>query len=137
MFLYHYIQRLVLGTIRNNRDLIVLWVLLIAYLPHISVDNPLARPDLVPWLMFCLSGAVLLRGKRYGDGPHVSLTKQVSLIGHIFQSAAMLLTPITLVYWFDLGVYLHFVSPLAPNMIEPLGIHLACHRFCCGDSGLF
>ena len=109
MYLYHYLQRTIFGTLKNNRDLIILWVLLIAYQPHIAVDNPLSRADLVPWLMFCLSGAVLLRGKSYGDGAHVSLTKQHSSMASYFRLAAMLLTPITLVYWFDLGVYLHLI----------------------------
>ena len=52
----------------NNLDLLIWWVLLIAIQPLISVEHLLARPDLVPWLMFGLAGAVVLRGRRYGDG---------------------------------------------------------------------
>ena len=92
--------------IQKNFDLLLLWVLLIAIQPQISVEHFLARGDLVPWLMFCLGCAVVLRGKRYGDGPHSSLTKRVSTFGALCLKASMLSALISLVLWFDFGVRL-------------------------------
>ena len=78
MVFFERIQRRLLNGIRNNIDILVLWILYIAIQPQIPVQHILARPDLVPWLMFCLSGVILLRGRRYGEGPHISLTHQLS-----------------------------------------------------------
>ena len=36
----------------------------------------IGEADLVPWLMFGLAGSGA-RGRRYGDGPHTSLTKGI------------------------------------------------------------
>ena len=75
------LQRMALRGLKNNIDLFALWIFYIALQPLIPGDNILARPDLIPWLMFCLSGALFLRGKRYGDGPHISLTQTKSIAG--------------------------------------------------------
>ena len=72
------IQYTIARGVQSNMDLLILWILLIAIQPLVPVEHLLARPDLVPWLMFCLAGAVILRGRRYGDGPHTSLTKRYS-----------------------------------------------------------
>ena len=90
--------------IKKNFDLLLLWVLLIAVQPQISVDHILARGDLIPWLMFCLACAVILRGKRYGDGAHTSLTKRVSTTGALYLKASMVASLVALIYWFDFGV---------------------------------
>ena len=89
MLFFEKIQRLALRGLKQNIDLIALWIFYIALQPMIPVDNILARPDLIPWLMFCLSGALFLRGKRYGDGPHISLTQTKSLSGRILQRIVM------------------------------------------------
>ena len=83
------IQYTISRGVQSNLDLLILWILLIAIQPLISVEHLLARPDLVPWLMFGLAGAVVLRGRRYGDGPHTSLTKRHSSTGLILIKAGM------------------------------------------------
>ena len=90
------IQRRLLRSIRNNIDLLVLWVCFIAIQPQISAQHILARKDLLPWLMFCLCGTILLRGRCYGEGPHISLTKKKSTFGWIFRKIVVVCVPIIL-----------------------------------------
>ena len=102
--LFKRIQYTISRGVQSNLDLLILWILLIAIQPLVSVDHLLARPDLVPWLMFGLAGAVLLRGRRYGDGPHTSLTKRYSSTGSILSKAGMVGSLCALVWWYDLGM---------------------------------
>ena len=123
--------------ITGNLDLLIWWVLLIAIQPLISVEHLLARPDLVPWLMFGLAGAVILRGKRYGDGPHTSLTKRYSSTGVILSKAGMVSALLALVWWYDLGVawdvvrtqsvgWVAYVArPIAATIVTLLAIYLS------------
>ncbi len=98
------IQYTISRGVESNLDLLIWWVLLIAIQPLVSVDHLLARADLVPWLMFGLAGTVVLRGRRYGDGAHTSLTKRYSSIGLILSKAGMVGSLLALVWWYDLGV---------------------------------
>ena len=116
MRLFPALQRRLERMISRNLDLIFLWVFLIAYLPMVPVFSPLCREDLVPWLMFCLACTVALRGKSYGDGPHVSLTAQHSIVGRIFRWIGMVATPLVMILWYDLGAYIG-VS-LATNVLH-------------------
>ena len=102
--LFKRIQYTISRGVQSNLDLLILWILLIAIQPLVSVDHLLARPDLVPWLMFGLAGAVLLRGRRYGDGPHTSLTKRYSSTGAILSKSGMVGSLFALVWWYDLGM---------------------------------
>jgi hypothetical protein len=102
--LFKRIQYTISRGVQSNLDLLILWILLIAIQPLVSVDHLLARPDLVPWLMFGMAGAVLLRGRRYGDGPHTSLTKRYSSTGAILSKAGMVGSLCALVWWYDLGM---------------------------------
>ena len=95
--------------VRQNFDLLILWIFLIALQPQIPIGNILSREDLIPWLMFCLSCAAFLRGKRYGDGPHSSLTKQVSKFGSMMRTLAMILTPAACFMWYDFGFHLNLI----------------------------
>jgi hypothetical protein len=106
----------------QNLDLLALWVLLIALQPQIPIDHILAREDLVPWLMFCLATASLFRGRRYGDGPHTSLTKQQSGFGAWLRRGAMVSAPIVLVFWFDLGFHIKLVidGDALQYIVQPL-----------------
>ena len=110
--------------VQNNFDILLLWVLLMAVQPQISVDHILAREDLIPWLMFCLGCAVVLRGKRYGDGPHSSLTKRVSTMGAIYLKAGMLGSLVSLVFWFDLGFSWEIARTGSPDSIKLIGLPL-------------
>ena len=58
MLFFEKIQRMALQGLKKNIDLFTLWIFYIALQPLIPVDNILVRPDLIPWLMFCLSGAL-------------------------------------------------------------------------------
>ena len=120
------IQYTISRGIKGNLDLLILWVLLIAIQPLISVEHLLARPDLVPWLMFGLAGAVVLRGRRYGDGPHTSLTKRHSFMGLILTKVGMVATLISLVWWYDLGVAWDVVRTQSVGwldlVVRPIGI---------------
>ena len=120
------IQYTISRGVLNNLDLLILWVLLIAIQPLISVEHLLARPDLVPWLMFGLAGAVVLRGRRYGDGPHTSLTKRHSSTGLILVKVGMVGTLLSLVWWYDLGVAWDVVRTQSIGwldiVIRPVGI---------------
>ena len=112
------IQYTISRGVQNNLDLLILWVLLIAIQPLVSVDHLLARPDLVPWLMFGLAGAVVLRGRRYGDGPHTSLTKRYSSTGMILTKASMVGALLSLVWWYDLGVAADVVRTQSIGWLE-------------------
>lgn len=120
------IQYTISRGIPGNLDLLILWVLLIAIQPLISVEHLLARPDLVPWLMFGLAGAVVLRGRRYGDGPHTSLTKRHSSTGLILTKAGMVGALLSLVWWYDLGVAWDVVRTQSIGwldlVVRPVGI---------------
>ena len=98
------IQRRLLRSIRNNIDLLVLWLLFIAIQPQISEVHILAREDLLPWLMFCLCGTIMLRGKRYGEGPHISLTQKKSTFGWLLRKVVVVFLPILLLFWYDMGL---------------------------------
>jgi hypothetical protein len=111
--------------VSKNFDLILLWVLLIAIQPQISIEHILARPDLVPWLMFCLGCTVFLRGKRYGDGPHTSLTKRLSNYGAMYLKLGMIGTLIALVFWFDLGKGWEIVRSGSIESIKLIGLPVA------------
>lgn len=120
------IQYTISRGIRSNLDLLILWVLLIAIQPLISVEHLLARPDLVPWLMFGLACAVVLRGRRYGDGPHTSLTKRHSSTGLILTKFGMVAALLSLVWWYDLGVAWDVVRTQSIGwldlVVRPVGI---------------
>ncbi|MFT5682401.1 MAG: hypothetical protein ACI8RZ_003319 [Myxococcota bacterium] len=100
------IRRLIVRAVRVNLDLLALWILLTALQPSITPDNPLARNDLAPWTMACLASVAFLRGKILGQGPHRMLTLQHSGFGRWCHRAAMVLTPIALLFWYDTGRYL-------------------------------
>ena len=124
MMFFDRIQRRLLNGIRSNVDLIVLWIVYISIQPLISVEEILARPDLIPWLMFCLSGCILLRGKRYGEGPHISLTQKKSTFGWVLRKIVVVSVPLVLTYWYDLGLKLHLImqgKELA-TMAMPIGL---------------
>jgi hypothetical protein len=106
MMFFERIQRLLLNGMKSNVDLIVLWIFYIAIQPLIPVEDTLARPDLVPWLMFCLSGTIMLRGKRYGEGPHISLTQKKSTFGWVLRKIVVISVPLVLTYWYDIGLKL-------------------------------
>lgn len=120
------IQYTISRGVRSNLDLLILWVLLIAIQPLISVEHLLARPDLVPWLMFGLACAVVLRGRRYGDGPHTSLTKRHSSTGLILTKFGMVAALLSLVWWYDLGVAWDVVRTQSIGwldlVVRPIGI---------------
>ena len=120
------IQYTISRGVRSNLDLLILWVLLIAIQPLISVEHLLARPDLVPWLMFGLACAVVLRGRRYGDGPHTSLTKRHSSTGLILTKLGMVAALLSLVWWYDLGVAWDVVRTQSIGwldlVVRPVGI---------------
>lgn len=122
------IQYTISRGLQSNLDLLILWVLLIAIQPLISVEHLLARPDLVPWLMFGLAGAVTLRGRRYGDGPHTSLTKRHSTTGLILIKSGMVGSLLSLVWWYDLGVAWDVVRTQSAGwldlVVRPVGITL-------------
>ena len=115
MRLYETLRRIILAGVSNNIDLLALWVLLIAIQPQIPIGNVLSRPDLIPWLMFCLACTALLRGREYGDGPHTSLTKQVSSMGALMRLAARLLIPFLCVLLYDLGFHSKLVLDKEPE----------------------
>ena len=103
MRLFRKTRRRIVRGVRRNTDLIVLWVALIAFVPYIPPEWPIARSDLVPWTMACLSAVAFLRGKNLGQGPHRMLTRQQSSFGRWCQRAALVATPIALLFWFDFG----------------------------------
>lgn len=114
------IQYTVSRGISGNFDLLLLWIILIAIQPQIPVEHLLARMDLVPWLMFCLGCAVLLRGSRYGDGPHTSLTKRHSAMGFWCMRLGMITALFGLVWCYDLGVGWDIVRTTSPGYIDLL-----------------
>ena len=63
MRFYETVRRTIISGVSNNMDLLTLWVLLIIIQPQIPIGNVLSRPDLIPWLMFCLAGVAFLRGR--------------------------------------------------------------------------
>ena len=89
------------------------------------VEHLLARRDLVPWLMFGLAESAL-RGRRYGDGPHTSLTKRHSSTGLILIKAGMVGALLSLVWWYDLGVAWDVVRTQSVGwldlVVRPVGI---------------
>ena len=115
MRLYETLRRIILAGVSNNIDLLALWVLLIAIQPQIPIGNVLSRPDLIPWLMFCLGCTAFLRGREYGDGPHTSLTKQVSSMGAFMRLVARLLIPFLCVLLYDLGFHSKLVLDKEPE----------------------
>ena len=127
--MFKWIQNTISRGIKANFDLLLLWVLLIAIQPLVSVDHLLARQDLVPWLMFGLGGAVVLRGRRYGDGPHSSLTKRYKFFGSILRIVGMLGALLSIVWWYDLGIAFDTVRTQSigwvPLVVSPLGATLA------------
>ena len=118
------IQYTISRGVQGNMDLLVLWILLMAVQPLVPVEHLLARPDLVPWLMFCLAGAVILRGRRYGDGPHTSLTKRYSSSAFMLSKGGMVGTLLALLWWYDLGVSFDVVRTQSqgwvPLVVRPL-----------------
>ena len=127
--LFKRIQYTISRGIRSNLDLLILWILLIAIQPLVSVDHLLARPDLVPWLMFGLAGAVVLRGRRYGDGPHTSLTKRYSSTGAILSKAGMVGSLLALVWWYDVGMAWDVIRTQSVGwvdlLVRPIGVTIA------------
>ena len=119
------IQYTISRGVQGNMDLLVLWILLMAVQPLVPVEHLLARPDLVPWLMFCLAGAVILRGRRYGDGPHTSLTKRYSSSAFLLSKGGMVGTLLALLWWYDLGVSFDVVRTQSqgwvPLVVRPVG----------------
>jgi hypothetical protein len=103
MRLLEQIRRFFVRSIRQNASLVVLWLLLVAIVPHVPPETPISRNDLVPWTMVCLSAVAFLRGKPLGQGPHPMLTRQRSGFGRWCLRAAMIATPITLMFWYDFG----------------------------------
>ena len=71
-------------------------------------------------------GAVVLRGRRYGDGPHTSLTKRHSSTGLILVKVGMVGALLSLVWWYDLGVAWDVVRTQSIGwldlVIRPVGI---------------
>ena len=55
--------------VRRNLDLLILWVILIALQPQIPIGNILAREDLIPWLMFCLSCTAFFKREKIWRWP--------------------------------------------------------------------
>ncbi|MEL6345920.1 MAG: hypothetical protein AAFV53_22605 [Myxococcota bacterium] len=97
------LRRLLVRAVRRNADLLGLWVVLAAIVPFIPPSTPIARDDLVPWTMVCLSAVAYLRGKNLGQGPHRMLTRQHGGFGRFMQRVAMVATPIALLFWYDFG----------------------------------
>ena len=122
------IQYTIARGVQGNMDLLILWILLIAIQPLVPVEHLLARPDLVPWLMFCLAGAVILRGRRYGDGPHTSLTKRYSSSSAFLAKIGMVGSLLALLWWYDLGMALDVVRTQSqgwvPLVVRPMGATL-------------
>ncbi|MAA80021.1 MAG: hypothetical protein CL916_12270 [Deltaproteobacteria bacterium] len=126
MMFFERIQRQILNGMKKNVDLFVLWILYIAIQPLISVEHILARADLIPWLMFCLSGTILLRGKRYGEGPHISLTQKKSTFGWVMRKTVVVFVPLLLTFWYDVGLHVVSFTPVksVSHLVMPVGLTL-------------
>jgi hypothetical protein len=97
--------------IRENLDLIILWVGLVVAQPLIPVDHYLARDDLTAWLMLTLSLTALLRARHLGSGPHPMLTQRRAPFGALTRRVALVLVPWLLLAWY-LGAW-----SLTPSMM--------------------
>ena len=97
------LRRSAVRTIRQNIDLLGLWIILAAIVPFVPPETPFARNDLVPWTMICLSTVAFFRGKPLGAGPHPMLTRQRSTFGRGCLRIAMVAAPIALMFWYDFG----------------------------------
>lgn len=104
------IRRNLVRAVRTNADLIALWLVLSAIVPHVPPETPIGRGDLVPWTMFCLAAAALMRGKPLGQNAHPQLTRQRSSFGWWTLTAAMVATPIALMFWYDFGRLLNDIA---------------------------
>lgn len=96
-------RRLLATSVRRNADLLGLWILLSAAVPYVPPTTPIARHDLVPWTLFCLSAVAYVRGKPLGSGAHPMLTRQRSALGRWTLRLAMVAAPFAMLFWFDFG----------------------------------
>lgn len=90
------VQRTLTQGFSANLDLALLWLASVVAWPLVPASNPLARPDLTPWLIATLAAALALRGRRLGAGPHPSLQPRFDAVGALARRLAVVLTPVAL-----------------------------------------
>ena len=86
--------------VRENLDLIFVWIALVVVQPLVPVDHFLARDDLTPWLMLTLSAVALIRARFLGSGPHPMLTKRRAPFGWLVRRIALVAVPWALLLWY-------------------------------------
>ena len=86
--------------IRQNMDLIAVWVALVVAQPLVPVDHIMARHDLTPWLILTLSLVALLRARYLGSGPHPMLTLRRAAFGWLLKRIALVVAPWGLLMWY-------------------------------------
>lgn len=92
------IQASIQRALSQNADLLGWWLVLLVYQHMLPPTDPMARDDLLPWMMLTLSGAAFLRARRFGMGPHPMLTPRVDFVNSLLQRAAAALAPWAFMY---------------------------------------
>lgn len=82
--------------LRSEWDLLLLWAALALAAPLVPVGSPVARDDLLPWMLLTLCLATLLRARALGDGPHPDLTRRRDAWARLARRAGLALVPAAL-----------------------------------------
>lgn len=100
------IQITVLRGVARNVDLLGIWLALLVAAHHVPVTHPLARADLLPWMILTLSIVAFVRGRRFGSGPHPMLTPRIDTMGSIAMRVAYAVVPWALMFIYDAARFL-------------------------------
>ncbi|HMV65373.1 MAG TPA: hypothetical protein PKA64_00890 [Myxococcota bacterium] len=95
------VQILVLRGVARNVDLLAIWLALLVAALFVPVTHPLARADLLPWMVLTLSVVGFIRGRRFGAGPHPMLTPRVDTVGSLAMRVAYAAAPWALLFVYD------------------------------------
>lgn len=96
----------VMRGVSRNVDLLAIWMGLVVAAHHVPVTHPLARADLLPWVVLTLSIVAFVRGRRFGAGPHPMLTPRIDTIGSLAMRVAYAAAPWALLFIYDAARFL-------------------------------
>jgi len=81
-------------SLRHNFDLLLLWWVLVCAQVMVPLGHPLARPDLVPWMILALALAAMLRARPLGEGPHPMLAPRHARLARRARKLTSALLPV-------------------------------------------